>query len=184
MSAQPRQQNARFATVAFATALWLPLVAQANDADWRTPERIVAALYESISADPGEARDWPRYRALFADGARLAMAGAPGVKGRVLAMDAEDLIAQTEAAYAESGFHEIPLTTRVETHGALASVISAFEVRLRRSDTESLMRGVNHFQLLHDGTRWWIVANAGTVDTPNAPLDAALFARPIPENTP
>lgn len=165
----------RVATRMAGLALCLPAVALAGEADWRSPEALVEALYASISADPGEARDWARYRALFADGARLAMAGVPGADGRILAMDAEGLVAQTEAAYARSGFHEIPLVTRVERHGALASVTSSFEVRLRRDDPRPAMRGLNHFQLLHDGDRWWIVANAGTVETPDAPLDPAFL---------
>ncbi len=77
--------------------------------------------------------------------------------------------AQTEAAYGSTGFHEKALVTRVEQHGLMASVMS-FEVRLRRDDAEPLMRGLNHFQLLNDGERWWIISNVGVIESESSPL--------------
>lgn len=144
--------------------------------DWQTPEAIVHALYEVVSADAGEQRDWDRYRALFIEGAQLSVAMDASIGSGIMAMGAEDLIGQTETAYAASGFHELPLVTRVERHGLLASVMSSFEIRLRRSDEKPLVRGLNHFQLLNDGERWWIVSNIGVMETPSAPLPAEFQA--------
>lgn len=149
--------------------------ASANPKDWQSPEAIVHALYDTISADAGAKRDWDRYRALFIDGARLSVAMDSRIGSGIMAMGSEELIAQTETAYAATGFHEIPLVTRVEQHGLLASVMSSFEVRLRRSDKQALMRGLNHFQLLNDGERWWIVSNVGIMETPTSPLPGDLL---------
>ncbi|RNF86228.1 hypothetical protein [Montanilutibacter psychrotolerans] len=148
--------------------------ATAGEQDGESPEAIVHALYDVISADAGATRDWNRYRALFLDGARLSVAMDSKVASGILGMSPEDLIAQTESTYAATGFHEIPLVTRVEQHGLLASVMSSFEIRLRRSDEKPLMRGLNHFQLLNDGERWWIVSNVGVIETASAPLPKAL----------
>ncbi|MBZ4040016.1 hypothetical protein [Novilysobacter selenitireducens] len=160
-----------------ATGLGLGLAgtAHAGPEDWETPEAIVHALYDTISGDAGATRDWDRYRALFLDGARLSVAMDSSIGSGIMAMDSEELIAQTESAYASTGFHEIPLVTKVEQHGLLASVMSTFEIRLRRTDEAPLMRGLNHFQLLNDGERWWIVSNVGTIETPTAPLPQALL---------
>lgn len=155
-------------------ALGLAPAATAGEKDWESPEAIVHALYEVISADAGATRDWDRYRALFLDGARLSVAVDSDVASGIMGMAPEELIAQTESAYAATGFHEIPLVTRVEQHGLLASVMSSFEIRLRRSDEKPLMRGLNHFQLLNDGERWWIVSNVGVIETASAPLPKAL----------
>lgn len=160
-------------------AMGLIGAAHAGPEDWQSPEAIVHALYQTISADPGAKRDWDRYRALFLDGARLSVAMNSKVGSGILGMDSEELIAQTETAYAATGFHEIPLVTRVERHGLLASVMSSFEVRLRLADKAPLMRGLNHFQLLNDGERWWIVSNVGTIETPTSPLPADL----VPQKT-
>lgn len=155
-------------------ALALSGTAHAGPKDWESPEAIVQALYQTISADAGAKRDWDRYRALFLDGARLSMVVDSKIGSGIMGMSSEELIAQTETAYAATGFHEIPLATRVERHGQLASVMSSFEVRLRRSDQQALMRGLNHFQLLNDGERWWIVSNIGIVETPKSPLPKDL----------
>lgn len=158
-----------------ATGLGLPLVATAGEKDWQSPEAIVRALYEVISADAGAKRDWDRYRALFIDDARMSVSIKSKVAQGIVGMGTEELIAQTDSAYGSTGFHEIPLVTRVEKHGLLASVMSSFEVRLRRSDEKPLMRGLNHFQLLNDGERWWIVSNIGVVETEAAPLPAEFL---------
>lgn len=161
--------------LAAGVALAFAGTAHAGAEDWESPEAIVHALYETISADAGATRDWDRYRALFLDGARLSVAMDSKIGSGIMVMESEEAIAQTESAYAATGFHEIPLVTKVEQHGLLASVMSSFEIRLRRSDKEPLMRGLNHFQLLNDGERWWIVSNVGTVETPASPLPEAFL---------
>jgi hypothetical protein len=148
----------------------------AGPEDWQTPEALVHALYETISGDAGEQRDLERYRALFLDGARLSLAMDSKIGSGIMGLSSEELIVQTESAYAASGFHETALVTRVEQYGLLASVMSSFEVRLRSSDEQPLMRGLNHFQLLNDGERWWIVSNIGTIETLDEPLPPAFEA--------
>lgn len=154
----------------------LPTTASAGAEDWATPEVLVHALYETRSADAGEARDLERYRALFLDGARLSVAMDSRIGTGIMGLSSEELFAQTEGAYVASGLHQTALVTRVEQYGLLASVMSSYEMRLRRSDEQPLMRGINHFQLLNDGERWWIVSNIGTMESPDAPLPAAFEA--------
>ncbi len=152
--------------------LMLPFSASAGPEDWASPEAIVHALYEVISADAGEARDWDRYRALFFDNTRFVVAMDSRIASGIMTMTSEEMVAQTEAAYGSTGFHEKALVTRVEQHGLMASVMSSFEVRLRRDDAEPLMRGLNHFQLLNDGERWWIISNVGVIESESSPLPA------------
>ena len=53
----------------------MPAVASESHADdWASPRSIVQALHKTISAGPGEQRDWDRYRDLFLDGAMVSMA--------------------------------------------------------------------------------------------------------------
>lgn len=155
--------------------LAFPISAICGPGDWESPESIVQALYDVVSAEAGAQRDWDRYRALFLDGARMSIAVKSEVMTGIMAMDTEQLIAQTETAYANTGFHEIPLVTRIERHDLMASVTSSFEVRLRLDDEQPLMRGINHFQLLNDGERWWIVSNVGVMETASSPLPQDLL---------
>jgi len=142
--------------------------------DLQSPRAIVQALHELVSAEAGEQRDWDRFRDLFLDGAMLSVAiKSPRTPG-IIAATPEELIAQTETNYATTGFHELPLIYQVEEYGAMALVTNSFEVKLRRNDAEPLMRGLNHFQLLHDGERWWIVSNISTVETDDWRLPPAF----------
>ncbi len=158
-----------------AGAMALPVDASETYADdWTTPQAIVKALHEVVSADAGQTRDWDRFRALFFDGAMISMAiKSPRMPG-LMAATPEELIQQTEANYGETGFHEIPLIYEIEEFGAMGLVTSSFEIRLRRDDEEPMMRGLNHFQLLHDGERWWIVSNISTVESGDWKLPAAF----------
>ncbi len=162
----------------------LPAVASEPHADdWASPRSIVHALHETISAGPEEQRDWDRYRDLFLDGAMVSMAikspRAPGI----MAATTEELIEQTEASYGSTGFHEIPLIVEVAEFGAMALVTNSFEVKLRLEDPEPLMRGLNHFQLLNDGERWWIVSNVSTVEAGNWKLPDAFDPNQTSEGT-
>lgn len=156
--------------------LLMPLSATAGPEDWASPEAIVHALYEVISADAGETRDWNRYRALFFDDARFAVAMDSRIASGIIAMGNEEMVAQTESAYGSTGYHEQGLVTRVEQHGRMASVMSIFEVRLRRDDAQPLMRGLNHFQVLNDGERWWIISSVGVIESESSPLPAEFVA--------
>lgn len=159
-----------------------PAAASENPSDWRTPESIVNALYEVVSADTNETRDWERFRALFLEDSKMSIAFDNNVTKGIVSMTPEQLIEQTEASYKSTGFHEIPLVTRVEKTGLMASVQSSFEVKQRRHDPTPLMRGLNHFQLLNDGERWWIVSNVGVIETDSFPLPRQYQAAQAPRS--
>lgn len=142
--------------------------------DWASPRSVVHALHETISAGPGEQRDWDRFRDLFLDGAMISMAIKSPQASGIVAATTEELIEQTEANYAATGFHEIALIVDVTQFGAMALVTNSFEIKLRRDDAEPLMRGLNHLQLLNDGERWWIVSNVSTVESSDWKLPTAF----------
>ncbi|MCZ6503816.1 MAG: hypothetical protein O6945_15050 [Gammaproteobacteria bacterium] len=152
--------------------------AQADDEshsdDWQTPEALVSALYETVSIAPGEAADWDRFRALFADDAQLVMALDSTRLSGLLATDVEGLIKQSDAVYASTGFIENELAQHTVQFGNLASVYSTFEVRYKESDPAPLMRGLNHFQLLNDGERWYIISNSSVIENARWELPGEL----------
>ena len=57
----------------------------ADPADVESIDAIVAAVYDVISGDAGEARDWDRWRSLFAEGATLSavVASNDGYRRRI-----------------------------------------------------------------------------------------------------
>ena len=141
---------------------------------------IIGAAYDVISGPAGQKRDWERERALFAPGARLIPTGsAPGVMGgddsgkpapRVL--DVEGYIARVEPYFAAEGFYEKEIARVTEQFGSIAHVWSTYESRHSPEDPQPFMRGINSFQLFHDGERWWILSVYWQHESAATPLPA------------
>ena len=147
-----------------ATLLALPPTASAQQppadpADVASIDAIMTAVYEVISGDAGVARDWDRFRSLFAPGATLSPTGpAPdGAYGRNI-MTPDEYAERAGAWLEENGFHEVEINRVTEQYGMIAHAFSTYESRNMASDPEPFARGINSFQLLYDGTRWWVVS--------------------------
>jgi hypothetical protein len=124
-------------------------------------DAIINAAYDVISGPAGAPRNWERDRALFFPGARLIpTATVPGrndVELAPLILDLDGYIKRVEPIFAKSGFYETEVARRTEQFGRIAHVWSTYESRHSRDEPEPFMRGINSFQLFHDGSRWWIV---------------------------
>jgi hypothetical protein len=124
-------------------------------------DAIINTAYEGISGPAGKQRDWDRQRSLFWPGARLiptAMkAGDNETTPGPQFLDHEAYIERVEPFFRENGFYETEVARRTEQFGQIAHVWSTYESRHAREDGEAFMRGINSFQLFHDGARWWIV---------------------------
>lgn len=175
--------------VGVCAVLWLlsgvPLAAQqagsqpvvpvpaADSQDVASVDAIVAALYGVISGDSGVARDWDRFRSLFAPGARLIPVGQRqgGAAGaRVLTPD--EYVQASGPYLVSNGFHEREIARRSESYGQIVHAFSTYESRRRASDPQPFMRGINSIQLFNDGTRWWIATVMWWGETPATPLPA------------
>jgi hypothetical protein len=132
-----------------------------NSEDVSSIDGIINAAYDVISGPAGRARDWERERALFFPGARLIpTATVPGrndVDLAPLLLDVDGYIERVAPIFAKSGFYETEVARRTEQFGRIAHVWSTYESRHSRDEPEPFMRGINSFQLFHDGARWWIV---------------------------
>ena len=129
--------------------------------DTSSIDALVNAAYYVISGPAGTPRDWERERSLFWPGARLIpTATVPGRNDVDLApmmLDVEGYIERVEPIFAKGGFYETEIARRTEQFGRIAHVWSTYESRHSRDDSDPFMRGINSFQLFHDGNRWWIV---------------------------
>lgn len=145
-------------------ALLVPSTARAQEVEPRpedvgSVEAIVSAVYASISAPKGVDRDWARLRSLMAPDARFMPTGqrADGSWAR-LVWDTETYIQQAGPGLVANGFFEREIARRVEQYGRVVHVFSTYESRHAPEDPEPFMRGINSFQLWHDGSRWWVVS--------------------------
>jgi hypothetical protein len=145
---------------------------EANPADVNSVDSIVKALYEVISGDAGQKRDWDRFRTLFHLSARMIPTGKnpnTGVFGAA-AMTAEDYIKRSGPYLEKEGFHESEIGRKTEIYGNIAHVFSAYEGRNKLADKKPFLRGINSFQLFNDGKRWWVVTIFWQQETPANPL--------------
>jgi len=142
-----------------------------SPADVQSLDAILAAVYDVISGPAGQERDWDRFRSLFVPGARLIPTGrdqAGNVRNRVLTPD--EYIQSSGPFLVERGFFETEIGRVVERYGPVVHLMSAYESRNRADDPEPFQRGVNSFQLLDDGERWWVVSIYWSAETPDNPI--------------
>ncbi len=145
-------------------------VPEARPADVASIEAIIAAVYDVISGPAGQQRDWNRMRSLFVPGARLIpVSQAGGVRvARVLSV--EEYIARTTPLLEGKGFFEREIARREEKYAHIAHVFSTYESRREAKDRAPFSRGINSFQLMNDGSRWWIVTVFWEAEGPDTPI--------------
>ena len=139
----------------------------ANPADVATLDAVMKAVYDVISGGAGQRRDWNRMRSLFTAGARLMPLGRSGLRiGGV-----EDYIATSGPVLEKDGFFEREIGRVTEQYGDIAHVFSAYEAR-RTPSGPVFMRGINSFQLVRHGGRWWVASIMWQPETPDNPIPA------------
>jgi hypothetical protein len=143
----------------------------ANPADVASIDAIIKAVYDVISGPAGKKRDWNRMRSLFVPGARLIPTG----KGRdgqygSFVLSVEDYITRSGEYLEKNGFFEQEIARRTEQFSNIAHVFSTYEARNKLEDAKPFMRGINSFQLMYDGKRWWVVTIFWQQEGPDNPI--------------
>ena len=149
-----------------------PDIPAANPADVSSMDGILKAVYDVISGEAGQQRDWNRFRTLFHPNARMIPTGknpATGVVG-ARAFTPDEYIKRSEPIMLKEGFFEREKARRVETFGAVTHVFSTYEAFHKANDKTPFMRGINSIQLLNDGKRWWVLTIMWQAETPETPL--------------
>jgi len=137
--------------------------------DVKSIDSILTALYNVISGPAGE-RDWNRFRSLFLPSATLTSAGKDrdGII-RVRPRSVEDYVRGGGSYFAQHGFFENALVSRVQTFGNVAHVFSSYESRNAAGEAP-FARGINSLELAYDGKRWWIASILWDEERPDNPL--------------
>jgi hypothetical protein len=145
----------------------------AKPEDVKSPEAIVNAVYSVISGGKGESRDWDRMRSLFIPDARLIPAST-GKEGRTdaIVLTVDGYIARSGGRMTSAGFFEHSIHNETEQFGNIAQVWSTYESRHNAEDAAPFARGINSFQLLKDGDRYWIVNIFWDAESPTKPIPA------------
>lgn len=154
-----------------------PGTPEASAEDVASPESIVKAVYATTWGPPAQARPWARLRSLVMPGARFVQATVRDESGanQVRVVDLEGFIAWSESFMLKEGFFERETHHTVRQFGRTAHVFSAYETSRQRPDAPLIARGVNSFNLVHDGKRWWIASIV---------WDRGRAGNPMPATTP
>jgi hypothetical protein len=144
---------------------------EANPADVKSMDAILAALYDVISGPAGKKRDWDRFRSLFVAGARLIPATKrPDGVFEARVFDPEGYITRSAPFLEKQGFYEREISRKVDSFGHITHVFSTYDSRHEATDKTPFARGINSIQLLNDGKRWWIVTVYWDSERPDNPL--------------
>lgn len=144
--------------------------------DVESPEAIVQAAYAAIAREPGQAFDWERFRSLFLPEARLI----PNTEQRqggfdVLTVDGFidwiDDVTPPPGSENDRGFQEEQVSAEIVRYGDVAHVFSTYQKHFWGSD-QILGRGINTFQLVQNGGRWWIAGIAWDEENGAGPIPA------------
>lgn len=151
-----------------------PAPKEANPADVASLDAIMKAVYDVISGDAGQKRDWDRFRSLFHKDAKLIPSGKnpqTGISGARF-LTPEDYVTRSGPVLERDGFHERELARKVDQFGNIAQVFSTYHAFKKKDDKEPFLRGINSFQLLNDGKRWWVINIYWQAETPDSPIPA------------
>jgi hypothetical protein len=148
-----------------------PSVPAADAADVESIEAILTSVYDVISGPAGEPRDWDRMRSLFVPEAQLIPVQRTR-DGRIVhrVLGVEDYVEGAGEYLETNGFFERELARRTEEFAHIAHAFSTYESFHNEDDSEPFSRGINSFQLMHDGSRWWIVSIYWTAENEEYPI--------------
>lgn len=82
-------------------------------------------------------------------------------------MTPEDYVTRSGPVLERDGFHERELARHVDQYGNIAQVFSSYHAFKKKDDKEPFLRGINSFQLMNDGKRWWVINIYWQAETPD-----------------
>ncbi len=141
--------------------------------DVQSVDAIMHAAYDVISG-PAGARDWNRFRSLFLPQARFTQVGkGPDGAAFVISWNVDEFIRDAGDVFAKDPFYENAIVNQPQSYGNMTQVLSSYESHRSPGD-KPFDRGVNSFQVLNDGKRWWVVSIFWDSERPDNPLPANL----------
>lgn len=145
-------------------------------ADVSSSDAIIHAAYDVISG-PAGARDWNRFRSLFLPQARFTEVGkAPDGATFIASWNVEEFVRDAGEIFRKDPFYETGIVNVPSGFGGMRQVLSSYESR-RAPEEKPFQRGVNSFQVLNDGKRWWIVSIFWDSERPGNPVPARLAGK-------
>ena len=124
-----------------------------NNEAVKTIEGIVGETIRIISGAKGVERDWEAFRNLYTDDAKITIVaqkkdGTNSIKTITL----EKFVRLGKNFYKKEGFYEYELKKTIDEYNGIAHVVQSYQTKYADKNN----RGINSYQLVFDGKRWWI----------------------------
>ena len=87
-------------------------------------------------------------------------------------MTPDSYVERSGASLERNGFFEAEIGRVTEEFGLIAHAFSTYESYRSAGDEEPFARGINSFQLMNDGDRWWVVSVFWQQEGPRYPIPA------------
>jgi len=146
------------------------LLAQPNYAhDVSSIDNIVNALYEVISGEASEERDWNRFANLFREESRLIPTNKNSEGGFVLRSISPNEYVELFKKNIKVGFFERELHHEVSAYGTVAHVFSTYETT-DQPNGKVANRGINSIQIFKDEHRYYILSIFWCAESMGFPL--------------
>lgn len=119
-----------------------------------------------ISGEKGKQRNWNEFRQLFTPTAQFAvlMHDSTG-NTQYRSFNLEEFVRIGMRGYETNGFLEYELEKTVDEYNGIAQVFQSYYAK---GLTEE--KGINSYQLMYDGNRWWITSILWTSNSNGVPL--------------
>ncbi|UII81121.1 hypothetical protein [Flagellimonas sp. CMM7] len=143
-----------------------------------TIDNVISTLYEVISGEKGEERNWELMRYIYHPNAKLVATGK-NRQGNVGAtyVTPQSYVENSGKWLIENGFFEEEIHRKVEVFGNIAQVFSTYQCFKSKKDTKPFMRGINGIQLLNTGDRWRIINIFWQQETDENPIPEAYLPK-------
>ena len=144
----------------------------------KTIDSTINALYDVISGEKGEARDWELMRYIYHPNAKMIPVGK-NPQGKIGAryVTPQYYVESSGQWLINNGFYEEEINREVEQFGNIAHVFSTYQCFYSKTDSKPFMRGINSIQLLNEGDRWRVINIFWQQETEENPIPMAYLPK-------
>lgn len=142
--------------------LSVSLTSGQNDDAVNHIDTIVNEVLSIISGDPDKVRDWEAFRNLFDPHASISFLQHDSLGNNIYhSFSLDEFVEIGKNNYSNNFFLEYEISKTVDEYNGIAHVFQVYYAK----GAESEEKGINSYQLIHDGNRWWITSILWTDDT-------------------
>lgn len=136
---------------------------KADTTAYHSVRGIVKEMLRLMSAEKGKARNFEALRNLFLPTARFTVLNhSDSIPQEVETVSLDEFITLIQDDYYEQGYIEREIISTVNQFNGIAQVFQSFE---GKDATNHKEKGMNSYQLVYTGHRWWIVSILWTLES-------------------